>query len=287
MVQEGNLFNSAPGCDLTISGVSDPANLNCGTAPVAPNDAQVNSLNSGENGYAQALENPYDDYTVQAPAVGSGSGVNQLKNTTAGQFYPNYARSSAHRRRPTARPSRTTCLRGRRDQLDRLRGQGLHALPGPLRADPHHWDRSPRSGPAPSRPARRRSARPTSHRRQQLGLPHPGHQLSSTEYTAVNKPIDCYIPQAGSGTAGTWAGDFGYTKSETTGGCLSDAQGDGRSTQGAASHINLFENTMAQIASGKINGHYRTTTRPTPSTSTPTGSSRRPAPVSPRPRPAR
>ena len=83
----------------------------------------------------------------------------------------------------------------------------------------------------------------------------PATTLSSTEYTAVNKPIDCYIPQSGSGTAGTWAGDFGYTKSETTGGCLSDAQGDGRSTQGAASHINLFENTMSQIASGKINGH--------------------------------
>ena len=30
----------------------------------------------------------------------------------------------------------------------------------------------------------------------------------------VNKPIDCYIPQAGSGTAGTWAGDFGYTKTD-------------------------------------------------------------------------
>ncbi len=54
----------------------------------------MNSLNSGENGYGQADENPYNDYTVQAPAVGSGNGVNQLKSSAG--FQNDYARSSAN-----------------------------------------------------------------------------------------------------------------------------------------------------------------------------------------------
>ena len=61
---------------------------------MAPGDAQVNTLNSGENGFTQADENPYNDFTVQAPAVGSGAGVNQL-NSGSG-FQPDYARSSAN-----------------------------------------------------------------------------------------------------------------------------------------------------------------------------------------------
>ena len=159
MVAEGNLFNTAPGCDLTISGSSDPLNMNCGTATEAPGNAQTNP-NAGENGYTQANENPYDDYTVQAPAVGSGSGVNQLKNTTAGEFQPNYARSSGAPALPTARPSRTT----RRTQSTVSAG-----LPsGPRRSSRGRRPRPPCTRPTTSRPSPLETS-PTSGRARSAG----------------------------------------------------------------------------------------------------------------------
>ncbi len=261
MVAEGNLFNTAPGCDLTISGSSDPLNMNCGTATEAPGNAQTNP-NAGENGYTQANENPYDDYTVQAPAVGSGSGVNQLKNTTAGEFQPNYARSSgapgasngssqqnyeayavdgvswtAFRDKAVKSGTKTTTTLYPADYIQTI-------TPGDI-AD--IWQGTLAG-------CTKEVGTSSSHVNKTIAAMNwacldTATLLSTTTYATVNQPIDCYIPQAGSGTAGTWAGDFGYTKTITTGDCLShEAKGT------AASHINLFENEMAEIAEGKVNG---------------------------------
>ena len=253
MVAESDLFNTSPGCDLTGSG-ADAVNENCGTDPVAPADAQVNSLNSGENGYSQADENPYNDFTVQAPAVGSGNGTNQLKSSVG---FPNdYGRSSAN----PAGSNGTSQQNYEAYAVDGISWSAFGAKGSTLY--PAHYVHTLTLAQitsiwAGSLAGCTRSV--TGSGTKTLAANNWGCLATGTftaaEYTAVNKPIDCYIPQGGSGTAGTWAGDFGYPKGETTGNCLSDAQGDGRASQGAASHINLFENQMAQIASGKVNGH--------------------------------
>jgi hypothetical protein len=248
MVAESALFNSSPGCDLTGAGADAP-NLNCGTDPVAPGDAQVNALNSGENGFSQADENPYNDFTVQAPAVGSGAGVNQLNSGTG--FQPDYARSSAN----PAGSNGTGAQNYEAYAVDGISWTAFGAKGSTLY--PAHYVHTLTLAQITSIWAGNLA-----------GCTKSGHTfaannwgclttgtVTSAEYAVVNKPIDCYIPQAGSGTAGTWAGDFGYNKKETTGLCLSDSEGDGRASEGAASHINLFENQMAQIASGKVNGH--------------------------------
>jgi hypothetical protein len=246
MVAEGDLFNSAPGCDLTGAG-ADYINMNCGTDPVAPGDAQVNTLNSGENGYAQALENPYNDYTVQAPAVGSGSGVNQLNG--AG-FQPNYARSSGN-------PAASNGTANQNYIAYAVDGVSWTAFSGS--GSTHYpafyvptltmaqltniW-----AGTVPAC-TKTVNGKSTAIAANDWACLDTASTMTTAVYAAVHAPIDCYIPQAGSGTAGTWATDFGYNKKETTGGCLST-----ESKGTAASHINLFENQMAQIASGKVNG---------------------------------
>ncbi len=95
MTALGTLFNGSPGCDLTAS-TSTPKNvagtLGCGTTPYA------NGTPDGEQGYNIAGENPYNDYTVQAPAIGSGNGASALEaagSGTTGIAQIDYGRASA------------------------------------------------------------------------------------------------------------------------------------------------------------------------------------------------
>jgi hypothetical protein len=246
MVAEGDLFNTAPGCDLTGAG-ADYINLNCGTDPVAPGDAQVNTLNSGENGYSQAMENPYDDYTVQAPAVGSGSGLKQLNGTG---FQPNYGRSSGNPASSNGTPAQNYVayavdgVSWSAFSADGTTKYPAYYVPTLTTAQiTNIW-----AGTVPAC-TKTVNGTKTSITANDWACLDTASTMTTAVYAVVHAPIDCYIPQAGSGTAGTWAGDFGYSKSETTGGCLST-----ESKGTAASHINLFENEMAQIASGKVNG---------------------------------
>ena len=201
----------------------------------------------------QADENPYNDFTVQAPAVGSGAGVNQL-NSGSG-FQPDYARSSAN----AAGSNGTAAQNYEAYAVDGISWTAFSAKGSTLY--PAHYVHTLTLAQITSIWAGTVAActRTVSGVTKSLAANNWGclttGTVTSAEFTAVNKPIDCYIPQSGSGTAGTWAGDFGYNKKETTGACLSDAQGDGRASEGAASHISLFENQMAQIGSGKVNGH--------------------------------
>jgi hypothetical protein len=247
MVSEGDLFNTSPGCDLTGAG-KDAANENCGTDPVAPADAQVNTLNSGENGFAQADENPYNDYTVQAPAVGSGAGVSQLNSSTG--FQPDYARSSAN----PAGSGGTSAQNYEAYAVDGIswtafKSKGSTLYPAnyvPTLTTQQLTNIWAGTVPACSKKVNNVT---TSIAANNWACLDTATSLTTAVFAVVHKGIDCYIPQSGSGTAGTWATDFGYNKSETTGACLNtEAHGT------AASHINLFENQMAQIASGKING---------------------------------
>ena len=248
MVQESDLFNLAYGCDLTASG-NDTVNENCGTSPVAPGDAQVNTTNVGENGLPQALENPYDDYTVQAPEVGSGAGVNQLNNSGAG-FHPAYARSSGS---PAASNGNAT------DNYEAYAVDGLSWTAFGAKGSalyPAHYVPTLTLGQlgqvwAGTVPSCHKTVNgvSTAIAANNWACLDPASSLTTTVYGVVHQPIDCYIPTGGSGTAGTWALAFGYNKNETTGNCLSTE------THGsAASHINVTENQMATIANGKVNG---------------------------------
>ncbi len=72
-----DLFNNVAGCDLTAS-TSDPAHLNCGTSPITAGTP------GGEQGFDVAADNPYNDYSVQAPAIGSGNGATALAGRGSG-----------------------------------------------------------------------------------------------------------------------------------------------------------------------------------------------------------
>lgn len=61
----------------------------------------------------------------------------------------------------------------------------------------------------------------------------------AAEATAATKPIDCYLAQPGSGTAGTWATYAGYTKRNSPPiGCLNDEAGDTVDTLHSAAAVN-------------------------------------------------
>ena len=248
MVAEGNLFSFSPGCDLTATG-NDYVNENCGTVPVAPGDSQVNSSNEGENGLPQADENPYNDYTAQAPEVGSGSGVNQLNNAAAG-IHPAYARSSGS----PAASNGTAADNYEAYAVDGLSWSAFSAK-GSTKYPAYYvptltygqigqvW-----AGTVPAC-TKKVGTVTTPIAANNWACLDSSPTLTSSVYAVVHQPIDCYIPTGGSGTAGTWALAFGYPKGETTGNCLStEAHGS------AASHINITENEMATIASGKANG---------------------------------
>lgn len=84
------LFNTAPGCDLTAS-TSVPLYLDCGQSSVVAGTA------GGEQGYNVSAENPYNDYAVNAPAIGSGNGSNALEANGAGTGHSpaDFARASS------------------------------------------------------------------------------------------------------------------------------------------------------------------------------------------------
>src|SRR5450631_635282 len=92
MTALSNVFDNAAGCNLDGTTGSIPATLNCGTSTFAPGAV------GGEQGFNVSSENPYNDFTVQAPAIGSGNGRTALLAAGAGTPTQtiNYARSSSY-----------------------------------------------------------------------------------------------------------------------------------------------------------------------------------------------
>lgn len=87
LVALGDLFNGSPGCNLVVgTGGTQEQNFSC-ASPSAP---------GGENGYAEANENPYNDVAIQEPPYGANIGITQLEDQGAhGSSAPiNYASSS-------------------------------------------------------------------------------------------------------------------------------------------------------------------------------------------------
>ena len=218
MTNLSNVFNNAAGCDLTAA-TSSPSNLNCGTSSFTP--ATV----GGEQGFNVSAENPYNDFTVQAPAIGSGNGRTALLAAGAGTPTQtiNYARSSSYK----AVGSTVNFVEYATDGVSWTAFSKYKGV-----ATPH--------------------ATVTNISTANLKLI-MNDTLSCTIAGKTVKMdwrclgattaghIDCYMAQTGSGTYSTWSGYLGFTGAPA---CVNDnVNGD---TTGAK-HSNLFENQMSTI----------------------------------------
>ncbi len=222
MTQLGDLFNNSPGCDLTAS-TSLPLSENCGTTSFAAGSAQ------GEQGFVVAAENPYNDYTVQAPAVGSGNGLKQLQQGTPGSLNPSYARSSKGTGGTTA------------ENFIAYATDGVS------------WTTFNKIGATKTNQAK--VATITTSNLQAIWNGTLSCTVKGVAHTMdwiclgakKSSPIDCYVAQTGSGTYSTWQGFLGFANPA---GCdtAANEKGDTGDPNVVTDHENLFENQMSFIA---------------------------------------
>lgn len=245
------LFNEAAGCDFAAS-TSVPNALNCGTSSTAgptitgtPGSYTIATPGNvdGEQGFPVSGLNPYNDYAANLPATSSGSGRAQLNGGTATDgasatynvFEPSYARTSSF---STASPANTA--------MNYVK----------YATDGVSWTTFSKANGVATAQAKVKTltqAQITAIWNNTLTC-----TVSGVTYTmnwkcvgaTKSAPIDCYQPQNGSGTAGTWASFAGYSVSGTaTAPCTGNEAGDTTESASAAvaSHTNLFENQMAQV----------------------------------------
>jgi hypothetical protein len=226
MQEFDNLFNGSPGCDLTAT-TSNFATLNCGTSSVTPGNAD------GEQGFAIAADNPYNDYAVEAPAVGSGNGATILESAGSGTPTSpiSYARYSSHKGNSTVNDveyatdgvSWTTFntynnVKTAQNKVVNITETDLVAI----------WNGT---------------------------LTCTGAQFGGMDWFCLgaktHSPIDVYVAQTGSGTYSTWQGALGFSKTGPGGIVNPGMEAGWPAADGStliSAHENLFENQMATIA---------------------------------------
>ncbi len=238
MTSLSNLFNGAPGCDLTAS-TSLPLSLNCGTS------SSTQGFYDGEQGFTVSGENPYNDFSVEAPPVGSGNGATQLEDAGTGSptttgYTISYSRASAHKGNTT-------------DNDVQFATDGVS------------WDTFSVVGGAKTN-----QAKVTAISMANLQAIWGGTLTCVVKGITYNMnwaclgakvptPIDVYDAQTGSGTYSTWSGDFSYsagsnglsTPGVTCAACeagwtTADTTSTGQTAVEA--HSNLFENQVSSIA---------------------------------------
>jgi hypothetical protein len=224
MQELSNAFNTQPGCDITSS-ISYSAELNCGTSTFAPGTPL------GEQGLTIGADNPYNDYTVQESAIGSGNGATQeLAQGQQGIAPAQYFRASAPKGNST---------------VNRV----AYAIDG------QSWIHftSVNGTATPSAKVKNISlSQLNAIYNNTLTCTYKGKTLTDDWYClGAKKPahIDCYDAQTGSGTYSTWTSsgnvpDAAYTQGVSVPPCANDLiAGDGT----AASHVNIPENQVASI----------------------------------------
>ena len=236
------LFNGVPGCDLTAA-TSLPASLNCGSSPITAGTP------GGEQGFNVAADNPYNDFSVQAPAIGSGNGATALE--AAGSGTPtqqiDYARSSSG----SKGNSTTNLVQYATDGVSWTTfnttkvGTGTTAVPTNQASV-----------------ADISLANLVAIYNGTLGC--AGAQFGGMDWyclgAAAHSPIDVYVAQTGSGTYATWQAALGFSKSGP-GGIVNAGMEKGWPTKGTdphthvlystetvSAHENLFENQMSFIS---------------------------------------
>jgi len=226
MTSLSDLFNGVPGCDLTAS-TSLPATLNCGGSPITANDP------GGEQGFPVAADNPYNDFTVQAPAIGSGNGATALLAAGAGTpTQPiSYSRASAVKGNSTTNlvkyatdgVSWTTFnvvggVKTAQNKVTNITEANLIAI----------WNGT---------------------------LTCTGAQFGGMDWFCLgaktHAPIDVYVAQTGSGTYATWQSTLGFSKTGP-GGIVNSGMEQGwpaaQASTLVSAHENLFENQMSFIS---------------------------------------
>jgi len=224
-----DLFNNVAGCDLTAS-TSIPSTLNCGTSSF------VAGTPGGEQGFNVAADNPYNDYSVQAPAIGSGNGVTALQAAAAGTpTQPiEYARSSAHK--------------GGTQQNDVQ-----------YATDGVSWTTFGTIGATKTAQAKVTNITLTdliaiwngTLTCTVKGVVYTENWICEGAKTAA--PMDVYVAQTGSGTYSSWQSALGFSKThpggvENTGMEAGWVANGGSPATLISAHENLFENQMATIA---------------------------------------
>jgi hypothetical protein len=226
----GDLFNNSPGCDLTASG---EITLTCDSSDVA-------GTTGGEQGYNVAAENPFNDFTVQAPPVGSGNGRQELIDANAGQNDLSGAGTSISYARSSSGPSTSgpTDIAG--ESFVKYATDGVSSV----------WFNEVNG-------VKTAQAKVVTISQADLQEIYQNTLTCSvtkagvlTNYTnnwiclgGKAAPIACYIAQSGSGTAGTWASAMGYNKSVAPP-CTAHEPMGGT----AATHTNLAENSMSYVS---------------------------------------
>jgi hypothetical protein len=218
MTNLGNVFNNAAGCDLTAT-TSSAATLNCGTTTFTPGSV------GGEQGFNVSAENPYNDFTAQAPAIGSGNGRTAL--LAAGSGSPtqtiSYARSSSY----SAVGTTVNFVKYATDGVSWTTFKKVNGV-----------------ATAQSAVSNISTANLKLIMNDTLSCTVGGVTVTMNWEclgATTSSHIDCYMAQTGSGTYSTWSGYLGFTGAPA---CVKDnTDGD---TSGAL-HSNLFENQMATI----------------------------------------
>ncbi len=211
------LFNSAPGCDLTAS-TAVPLSLDCGQASITPGAA------GGEQGYNVSAENPYNDFAVQAPAIGSGNGSSALEARGAASTptSPDFARASS---------AKGTSISNRvKFATDAVSWTTFNAYHGVKTAQAKITNMSGTDVKAIFLGTQTCVVKGVTYNMDWI-----------CEGAKASSPIKVYMAQSGSGTYSTWAGYTGLTSN--TSGAIALA-GNGSSS----THTNLFENQMSYIS---------------------------------------
>ncbi len=223
MVQLGDLFNNSPGCDLTTG--TGSLGLGCGS------NGFTAGTPAGEQGYNVAAENPYNDYTVQAPPVGSGNGRAQLLLVGAGT------------------PSTTPAISYARSSSGPGSSDNATENFVEYATDGVSWTTFNEVAGAKTPQAKVVNITKTQLQEIYAGtlscsVKGGGTVLMNWECLGAktSNHIDCYVAQTGSGTYSTWQGAMGFTKGTPPGCTTVESSG----TQ--ASHINLAENSMSYIS---------------------------------------
>jgi len=230
MVALSDLFNGSPGCDLTAS-TSVASTLSCGTTPTTPGSS------GGEQGFTVAAENPYNDFSVQAPAIGSGNGATALE--AAGTGSPtqaiSYARASSHKGNSTD-------------------NDVAYAVDGVS------WTTFNTVGKKATDQAKvltLTSAQLIAIWNGTLSCPGKGGVTYTMDWICLgaktSAPIDVYNAQTGSGTYSTWSAAAEYSGAAPGGiTCAACEQGwvanGGSPSSIVTAHENLFENQMSYIS---------------------------------------
>ncbi|MGB7053170.1 MAG: hypothetical protein WBG41_16515 [Acidimicrobiales bacterium] len=217
-VQLADLFNLAPGCNLS-GGTPQPLNFACST----PYETSGTVNQPGENGETATMENPNNDVVYNYPALGSGNGVNQLNGVNSGAEPDiNFARSSATPANSHGTPAQNYVQ---------------------FAIDGVSWVDFPSTDT-------KKIKNLTVADLEAIYADTPDFcTVKGTKYPADNwicygskktLPIDCYMAQSGSGTEGTWAALI--TGGTADPNCLNEE------THGtSATHDGLFENEVSSI----------------------------------------